>query len=624
MAKPINASRPLDQASDIELSIHKKPITKKGFSNKVSEVKVCGKVHKKPVLSVVIAAYCERDDLITNIKTLSKQLSKGAEVILVDNGLDKDIVKKSQKYDITYVKSKENSGCCGGRNIGASYVRGELIAFIDADGLIEDSFVKQSISIMKDKSISAFRGKVLPKNPDSSDDLPSHYNLGEKPHQYMINTEGISVWRTKLYNQAGGFEDSLYGGEGQVLGYRLFELFNVPKESFWYMPKVTLKHDYHVDKSHLETKISNREIAKYRIENRYPLINQFSSYYYSQRLTKPERQKIDNLSEKLRKKLALEFNKDYVAKAEKREKTPKLVRGKNKYDFTVVIPCYNLGPLLKEAIDSIRRQSIDSVEIIVVDDCSTNKLTVEILKELERKVKVVYLKKNSGVSVARNTGVKAASAELVLCLDADDTVLPTYLEKAKNIFEISDDIGVVSCWAELFGERNGVWHTKDNPELEQALLSAPVPTASCFRKKAWKNSKHGYDKKLRGHEDWDFWLGLMIDGWMVRTIPEPLFRYFTRPDSKVKTSNRNADKLVGRIVHNHKQSYIDNIEFVIGTQRKMLNEARLTISEYEKPKKQPLEKVEKKVQTAKKVYNEQGGVSGVAKVLKEKTIGRIT
>jgi len=231
-------------------------------------------------------------------------------------------------------------------------------------------------------------------------------------------------------------------------------------------------------------------------------------------------------------------------------------------NFSVIVSCYNLGELLSKAIDSVFSQTLDNIEIIVVDDASLDEKTKKVLNEIEQDVQVVRLKENGGVSVARNIGVKKAKSEYILCLDADDTIEPTYLEKAKNVFDADESVGIVSCGLQSFGGSNKKFINKDKISIKNALVNSPVHTASCFRKEA-HNQCGGYDVQLRGYEDWDHWLGIMKNNWKVRVIPEYLFNYYVRSDSKVNTSNKNAFELVSKIIKNHEELYQKDFEYVI-------------------------------------------------------------
>ncbi len=88
---------------------------------------------------------------------------------------------------------------------------------------------------------------------------------------------------------------------------------------------------------------------------------------------------------------------------------------------SVIIPCYNHGKYIDEAVDSILNQTFKDFEIIIVNDGSTDELTNNKLKQYDKPKTFVINKENEGLSVARNTAIKRAVGEYILTLDADDS-----------------------------------------------------------------------------------------------------------------------------------------------------------------------------------------------------------
>ncbi|HEY2324319.1 MAG TPA: glycosyltransferase family A protein, partial [Thermoanaerobaculia bacterium] len=112
---------------------------------------------------------------------------------------------------------------------------------------------------------------------------------------------------------------------------------------------------------------------------------------------------------------------------------------------SVVIPSYNYARYLGEAIDSALAQTLPPLEVIVVDDGSTDE-TSEVLATYADRIRVLR-QKNSGVAVARNSGIAAAHGEYVAFLDADDIWLPRKLELQMARFD--ESIGLVHCGVEF-------------------------------------------------------------------------------------------------------------------------------------------------------------------------------
>ena len=112
---------------------------------------------------------------------------------------------------------------------------------------------------------------------------------------------------------------------------------------------------------------------------------------------------------------------------------------------SVVIPCYNQGAFIDDAVNSVLAQTFSDFEIIIVNDGSTDATTNALLERYSRPKTTVIHTENQGVCAARNTAIKAAAGKYILPLDADDKIEPTYLEKAVNVFDNHPETGVVWC-----------------------------------------------------------------------------------------------------------------------------------------------------------------------------------
>jgi GT2 family glycosyltransferase len=202
---------------------------------------------------------------------------------------------------------------------------------------------------------------------------------------------------------------------------------------------------------------------------------------------------------------------------------------------SVVIPCFNLGAYVTEAIDSVRAQTFRDHEIIVVDDGSTDDQSRALLGGLARPDLQVLYTEHRGVGAARNAGLAAAKGRYLCFLDADDVLLPTYLEKAVAVLDSRPDVAFVSCWLEMFGEEHTVWK-QDRCDLPALLAECTVCTASLVRATAAR-LVGGFDEHMpyQGYEDWDLWISLVERGFGGTILPEVLFRYRRRADSMSAT-----------------------------------------------------------------------------------------
>lgn len=221
---------------------------------------------------------------------------------------------------------------------------------------------------------------------------------------------------------------------------------------------------------------------------------------------------------------------------------------------SIIIPCYNLGRYIEEALDSILNQTFQDFEVIIVDDGSTDEETRRILQGIHEKKTRIYFKENGGVSSARNFGIKESKGEYICCLDSDDRYHPDFLEKCVSLFEESSEkLGIITTWTRIFGKKSGSWKTSEY-KPEHIGFANGVHTASMFKKLAWEECG-GYNEKMSGYEDWDLWVGIVGEGYSWDVIPEELFLYRVREGSKVTKSNRIQGELYSKIVRGRRKYF---------------------------------------------------------------------
>ncbi len=230
---------------------------------------------------------------------------------------------------------------------------------------------------------------------------------------------------------------------------------------------------------------------------------------------------------------------------------------------SVVIPCYNHGKYLGEAVDSVLNQTFADFEIVIVDDGSDDPETKNLLAQLDRpKTKVIHTE-NAGLASARNNGIRASAGEYILPLDADDKIGKEYLEEAVPILDRNAGIGVVYCQAAYFGERDGL---VDLPvfSMERILKKNIIFCSALFRKKHWEQVGGYNENMVYGLEDWDFWLSLLEMGLKVHRIPKTLFFYRIRKASMLSTiSEENQFFMIKNVIFNHRSLFRDCAEIYI-------------------------------------------------------------
>ena len=230
---------------------------------------------------------------------------------------------------------------------------------------------------------------------------------------------------------------------------------------------------------------------------------------------------------------------------------------------SVIIPCYNLGAYLDDAVVSVLQQTYKDFEIIIVNDGSTDPETVKLLASYDKpKTRVIHTS-NQGVSSARNTGIREACGMYILPLDADDKIGSDYLELAVNVLETRHEVAIVYCERVLFGEREGVDSLPDY-DPRALLVDNCIYPAALFRKDDWKTVGGYSEKMVYGWEDWDFWISLSELNKQVVKIPEPMFFYRVRSSSR-DHSLRNSQKIAMMLlmILRHKLLYLRNLDLLV-------------------------------------------------------------
>lgn len=227
---------------------------------------------------------------------------------------------------------------------------------------------------------------------------------------------------------------------------------------------------------------------------------------------------------------------------------------KNNPSISIIIPCYNHGAYLMEAIDSVLASTFRDFEIIVVDDGSDEAETIAVLSEINRPKTRVMQQKNKGLPAARNAGINLSSGKYILCLDADDMVTPTLLEKSFQVLENCPKTGVVATLPQHFGDQNYIW--RPIPFSFYQLLRENLLHATClFRHNIWK-TVGGYDENMRaGCEDWEFWIRVAKAGWKFARIDEPLFLYRKDGQSMVSETQKRRHEIFSYIQRKHPDLY---------------------------------------------------------------------
>lgn len=232
---------------------------------------------------------------------------------------------------------------------------------------------------------------------------------------------------------------------------------------------------------------------------------------------------------------------------------------KNNLFVSVIVPCYNANLTIIETLASVHAQTYEYVECLIVDDGSTDDTVHNVEKYIDDKNNFRLIKiNNSGVSNARNTGIRESKGRYILPLDSDDLIDNTFIEKFFNYFNENQDLKLVYSEGLLFGDENGLWNLPVY-NFKKMLHYNMVGNSSMFLKEDFERVGGYRENMTHGLEDWDFWIALLsiYDNEQVYKIDEPLFHYRVSNSSRRLTliESMKFDKMLQNIVFNNFDVY---------------------------------------------------------------------
>jgi glycosyltransferase involved in cell wall biosynthesis len=208
---------------------------------------------------------------------------------------------------------------------------------------------------------------------------------------------------------------------------------------------------------------------------------------------------------------------------------------------SVVIPTYNYGHFVCEAVESALAQTYPAVEVIVVDDGSKDDTRERLAVYCDR-IRYIY-QENQGLSAARNTGIREARGDYIAFLDSDDAFHPRKLAIQMGVFASDPTLATVATAA--FSCDRPVWETIPDGHvttrritLDEIVLTTRFGPSSVITKKACFQSVGDFDTSLRSVEDRDMWIRLAAR-YPIARVELPLMWYRVSPGSM----SRNAERM---------------------------------------------------------------------------------
>jgi glycosyltransferase involved in cell wall biosynthesis len=232
---------------------------------------------------------------------------------------------------------------------------------------------------------------------------------------------------------------------------------------------------------------------------------------------------------------------------------------------SIIIPCYNYGKFLDTAINSALSQTYPNIEVVVIDDGSTDN-TLDVVKKYEGRIKFIN-QSNKGVSSSRNNGIDNSIGEWILPLDADDWISPNYILDALSLI---DNYKTIIFGRYYFVDTNLKLLNKHYPSIDKTekeilesctlknlILENSMTNTALYSKKMWEICG-GYNEFFQIGEDWEFYINMISNGTIVKFMcqNEPYLLYRIHGDNNGLINNINEMKKKEKMLE-HTKRYIN-------------------------------------------------------------------
>ena len=403
-----------------------------------------------PKVSVIIPVYNVENYLRECLDSVVNQTLKDIEIICVDDGSTDSSLEILKEYaakdERIIIIQQENKGAGAARNTGLNTASGEYVYFVDADDWLSVDCLEKTYN-----KISANNADVCIVNMHHYNDLTKEFTGYQyyDTSNYNVDENGIYTYKdfkhylfkrfyvfTKMYNReylvSTGikfpenvyYEDVLFHINSVISANKVVFLFDKVyfyrsrrQDSFMNMINISEKYLNDIFKYIDDTKslLEGKGIFE-ELEYEYYIFLTEQLAFHANRLK-------SNVANTLRNKCRNYFDK--ISMNDVLEKYPDLLP-KYKTIFpkiSVIIPVYNVEKYLRKCLDSVVNQTLKEIEIICLDDGSTDN-SLEILKEYQAKDSriIIIQQENKGAGAARNNGLNIASGDYIYFLDGDDYI----------------------------------------------------------------------------------------------------------------------------------------------------------------------------------------------------------
>lgn len=498
--------------------------------------------HKDILVSIVIPVYNGAKYLSKAIESALVQDYKNIEVIVVNDGSTDDTEIILNKYigKIRYIK-KNNGGVASALNVGIKASSGEYISWLSHDDCYKKNKISSQIGLLKSKNANVDGKTIVYSNYETIneqgqiigvtafEEIYSEYQLNDAKFPILRGIiHGCSLLIPKrCFEEVGYFNEKLRYTQDYDLWYRLFPRYNV-----YFDNKVLIQSRSHSEQDSKKATDTN-EVDKLWITFIKEQLNiSLTGLFGSKRFFLNETYK---LLKSAKYNGAINYLENEFIKMREQNISGTLV--------SIIIPFHNRIDLLLEAIVSVQRQTHRNLELILIDDASTESLErIKTIIKSDKRIKLIKNQRKKGRSGARNTGIDVASGEYIGFLDSDDLFMENKIEVQLK-YMVENNYSITHTSYTLLDK---------NADSEEVINSAVIdygyphiinqcsiatPTVM-VEKGVFSNSLIRFSEELDVGEDICLWIKIANNYSFIKGIDRPLSKV------RIHTSSTSEDELL--------------------------------------------------------------------------------
>lgn len=480
---------------------------------------------KNPLVSIIIPVYNGSRFMEEAINSALNQTYKNIEVIVVNDGSNDN--GKTEKIALSYgdkIKylNKENGGVSTALNLAIKNMKGEYFSWLSHDDVYELDKIEKQINYLNEnnlinKNVVLFSDYYLidEKSNVIAESKKNTFLVNKKPLYGILRGDinGITLLiPKKAFDECGLFDESKRCTQDYEKWWEM-----MPKYKFVHMPIFTAKSRYHMSQeSHTNPRV---------LSEGNPMWLRFMN-----ELSDDVKIELNGSVYNFYKEMA-NFMKDTPYKEvydyciEKMKNIEKAFIFDDKIKVSIIIPFYHRVFVTKKAINSALNQTYKNIEIILVNDGSTD--NVDEIKKIAKnnKIKYIDLKKNKGASFARNEGIKASTGDYIAFLDSDDEFLKDKIKIQLREMLLTNAVISHTSYYRVDNQKNKteIKSGLQNGEIVDNLIySCGIATPTVMLKSSYiKENNLFYDTNLIIGEDTCYWLSIIKNTWLLG-IDKPL------------------------------------------------------------------------------------------------------